>query len=85
MICKHRLFVSMFEKVTVPAGDHHAQHSVGGRAWALPGIQPTNKRAVLRIQAVFRGRIARKRTEHYYKRRLQRTGTSTTGAFPDNR
>ena len=79
MLPADRLFVTMFETVTDEAGDAHA-NGAGGRAWALPDLQDANKDAVMKIQAAFRGRLARKRQHLLQKKKAERErGKATVG------
>jgi hypothetical protein len=71
MLPADRLFVAMFEQVTEPASDAHAR-GAGGREWALPDLQDANKDAVMKIQAAFRGRLARKRQVLLRKKKAER-------------
>ena len=71
MLPADRLFVAMFEQVTEPAVDAHAR-GAGGRQWSLPDLQRANKVAVMKIQAAFRGRLARKRQVLLKKKKADR-------------
>lgn len=75
MLPADRLFVAMFEQVTESAADAHAR-GAGGREWSLPDLQEANKGAVMRIQAAFRGRLARKRQVLLKKKKADRERSS---------
>jgi hypothetical protein len=82
MLPADRLFVAMFEQVTEPAADAHAR-GAGGREWSLPDLQEANKGAVMKIQAAFRGRLARKRQVLLKKKKADRERSSGGHAHGD--